>query len=56
MDKLYFNFNGKKYGVGYRDKEGLGRESIINNHYILLIYKKSILDTYVIEDYKIISK
>lgn len=56
VSKLYFKFNGKKYGVGYSNKEELRREDMIKNYEVLLFYNKSVLGTYVIRDYKIIHR
>lgn len=56
VSKLYFKFNGKKYGVGYSNKEELRREDMIKNYEVLLFYNKSILGTYIIRDYKIIHR
>lgn len=56
VSKLYFRFNGKKYGVGYSNKEELRREEMIKNYEVLLFYNKSILGTYIIRDYKIIHR
>lgn len=53
VSKLYFKFEGKKYGVGYSNKQELRREDMIKNYEILLFYNKSVLGTYVIRDYKI---
>ncbi|MDX6188092.1 hypothetical protein SGQ83_01925 [Flavobacterium sp. Fl-318] len=55
-DRLLFYFNKNKYSIGFQNSNHLKREDIIDNYLLKINYKKSILDTYVVEDYVLIKK
>lgn len=56
LGRIQFIFKGEKHSIGYSNKKEIDRIDLINNYEIILLYKISILDTYVIQSYEIIDK
>ncbi|MCC9065945.1 hypothetical protein [Flavobacterium piscisymbiosum] len=55
-DRLLFYFDDKVYSVGFQNSSHLERKKIIANFLLRVEYKKSILNTYVVQEYGLIKK
>lgn len=53
---IYFHFENNRYSVGYQNEHHLERRDIIDNYNIQLSYSKSIFNTYIIRNYKVVPK
>lgn len=54
-NKVYFDFLGENYGIGFKNVNNLERNFIIKNCKIQLQYSKSLLGTYVINEANVIN-
>lgn len=54
-NKVYFDFLGKNYGIGFKNVNHFERNFIIKNCRIQLQYSKSLLGTYVINEANVIN-
>lgn len=55
-DRLLFYFDDKVYSVGFQNSNHLERKKIMANFLLRVEYKKSILNTYVVQEYELIKK
>lgn len=55
-DRLLFYFDDKVYSVGFQNHNHLERKNIIDNYLLRVEYKRSIFNTYVVQEYELIKK
>ncbi|KAF2338840.1 hypothetical protein RB619_04485 [Flavobacterium sp. LHD-80] len=55
-DRLLFYFDDKVYSVGFQNHKHLERKNIIDNYLLRVEYKRSIFNTYVVQEYELIKK